>query len=91
MYLIARIPNRGVLIKSAGRVSADPVTGQLTTSFEETPQLPFSSFTLSFRQGQTSPLVTPPTCNTTPGYAVDAVMSPWATPSQELSVLGLSS
>ncbi len=75
LYVVARIPNRGVIVKSAGKVEADPITGRLTTIFEELPQLPFTTFTLSFSQGQTSPLVTPPVCGS---YTAKAELTPWS-------------
>ena len=54
LYLVARNPELGVLIKQALKVAPDPVTGQLTTEVDNVPQLPFSHFHLSFRQGQRS-------------------------------------
>jgi hypothetical protein len=77
LYLIAREPEIGVLIKQALEVRPDPATGQLTTEVDEVPQLPFSHFHLSFRQGQRSPLVTPPACGP---YAVKAKLYPWSNP-----------
>ena len=62
VYLVARIPDRGVVVKIAGRVQPDALTGRLLTTFEDNPQLPFSDLDLSFRQGQTSPFVTPDAC-----------------------------
>lgn len=75
LYVIARIPDRGVIVASAGKVTANPVTGQLRTVFEDLPQLPFTTFTLSFRQGQTSPLVSPPACGQ---YSATAELTPWS-------------
>jgi hypothetical protein len=79
LYMIARNPELGVLVRSAGKVEPNPVTGQLTTTFDEIPQLPFSHFQLSFRQGQRSPLVTPPTCGT---YTVKADLYPYSNPTE---------
>lgn len=66
VYLVLRIPNRGVIVKLAGEVSTDPATGQLVTTFGEPPyeipQLPVSEFRLHFREGPRSPLVTPERC-----------------------------
>lgn len=75
LYLVARAPESGVIVKLAGEVIPNPVTGQLVTTFEETPQLPFSSFKLHFREGGRAPLVTPPTCGT---YQMFASMVPWS-------------
>jgi uncharacterized repeat protein (TIGR01451 family) len=79
LYLIARIPNRGVVVAAAGEVHSDPLSGQLTTSFRENPQLPFSEFNLGFRQGATSPLVTPPICGS---FSAVADLTPWSVPDQ---------
>ncbi len=79
LYLIARIPNRGVVVAAAGEVHSDPVSGRLTTTFAENPKLPFSDFTLSFRQGATSPLVTPPVCGS---FTTEADLTPWSVPDQ---------
>jgi hypothetical protein len=75
LYIVARVPERGILVKLAGKVSPDPRTGQLLTTFDEVPQLPFSSFDLSFREGGRAPLVTPPACGS---YDVVAKFVPWS-------------
>jgi hypothetical protein len=75
LYMVARIPDRGILIKQAGKVTPDPVTGQLTTTFDDLPQLPFSSFDLEFRPGGRAPLVTPPACG---NYDVVTRFTPWS-------------
>lgn len=75
LYIVAKIPDRGILIKQAAKVVADPVTGQLTTTSDDLPPLPFSSFKLQFRPGGRAPLVTPPTCGE---YEVTARFTPWS-------------
>ena len=88
LYVVARFPVRGVVVKVAGKVEANPVTGRLVTTFEGVPSLkgpsleglppvPFSLFTFQFHQGQTSPLVTPPACGS---YEVTAGLTPWSDP-----------
>ena len=62
LYIVARVPERGVIIKIAGKVVPDPVTGQLVTTFDNLPPVQFSKFTLNFREGARAPLVTPQTC-----------------------------
>ena len=49
LYMVLKIPDRGVLVKLAGKVTLDPQTGQLTTVFDDIPQLPVASFKLHFR------------------------------------------
>jgi hypothetical protein len=75
LYMVARAPGAGVLIKQAGRIDPDPVTGKLTTTFDDIPQLPFSAFDLQFRPGGRAPLVTPPACGS---YDVVARFVPWS-------------
>jgi hypothetical protein len=77
LYMVAKNPALGVLIRSAGKVDPNPVSGQLVTTFDNIPQLPFSHFHLSFRQGQRSPLVTPPDCGS---YTVNADLYPYSDP-----------
>ena len=91
LYLVARIPNRGVLIKVPGLVSLNETTGQITTTFGlpnklepaghelegGLPPLPFTVATFQFNQGPNAPLITPPTCG---DYTVTAQLTPWSDP-----------
>jgi hypothetical protein len=52
----------GVKIKLAGHVETDPVTGQVTATFDNNPQLPFSEFHLDFFGGPGGILVNPNGC-----------------------------
>jgi hypothetical protein len=67
-----------VLVKQAGRVDIDPTTGQLTTTFDALPPLPYSSFELNLREGPRAPLTTPLTCGT---YQTIAQLYPFSEPS----------
>src|SRR3954454_22023731 len=62
LYLVAKQPQRGILVKVAGKVDADPVPSRLTATFDRLPQLPYSSLAIHFREGQRSPLATPTQC-----------------------------
>jgi hypothetical protein len=74
VYLVAKAPTRGILVKVAGELHPDPATGRLTASFEDLPQLPYSELAVHFREGQRAPLVTPPAC----GAATTAIeLTPW--------------
>ena len=84
LYLVAKIPDRGIIVRSAGKVEPNPITGQLTTTFDENPQLPFSDFALSFHQSSASPLVTPPACG---AYTATAQFTPWSDLSALIPVL----
>jgi len=82
LYVVAKSPETGVLIKLAGKVTPDPVTGQLVTTFENNPELPFDHFNFHFREGQQAPLVSPATCG---AYAVQAALTPWSDPTATLT------
>ena len=84
LYVVAKDPARALLIKVAGKIEPNPVTGQLTTTFENTPQQPFSRFTLKFRPGATAPLVSPPACG---AYSTQAVLTPWSQPLEPRALL----
>jgi hypothetical protein len=82
LYIVAKNPETGVLIKQAGRVVPNPVTGQLTTIFENIPQLPFNHFNFHFREGAQAPLISPPACGT---YTTQAQLTPWSAPMSSVS------
>jgi hypothetical protein len=82
LYIVAKNPENGILIKLAGKVDRNPVTGQLTTTFENNPQLPFDHFNFHFREGQQAPLITPPACGT---YTTQALLTPWSAPLASLT------
>lgn len=60
IFLTATDP--GVKVKLRGQIKADPNTGQLTTTFLDNPQIPFSKLSLKFKDGDRAPLVNPTTC-----------------------------
>jgi hypothetical protein len=62
LYMVIRNERYGVLVKQAGKVEPNLLTGRLYSRFDDIPQLPFSDFNVSFRAGPRSPLSTPPTC-----------------------------
>src|SRR6185436_19198058 len=51
-------------LKLVGGVTLNASTGQVTTSFQDLPQLPFTTFNLTFQGGDLSVLVNPQTCGT---------------------------
>ena len=74
VYLVAKDPGRGLLVKVAGEVRADPGTGDLTASFDRLPRLPYSKLDIHFREGQRSPLATPSECGR---LSTEADFTPW--------------
>jgi hypothetical protein len=64
----------GTAVKILGSVHADPVTGQLVTSFENLPQTPFQRFRLHFFGSERGLLATPTQCGT---YPVNSTFTPW--------------
>jgi hypothetical protein len=83
MYFVIRNPHLGVIVKLPVLVEPDPRTGQLVVTLDNNPQLPFSKFQAHLRAGERAALVTPPACGT---YSVDTVLTPWANPSQPVTV-----
>jgi hypothetical protein len=85
IYIVVDDARSGIVAKLAGRVEPDPATGQLTTRFEENPQLPLENVRLKLFSGSRAPLQTPPTCAT---YTSASTLTPWAAP--DLPDVGLT-
>ena len=73
LYLIVKGP--GFYLKLPGKVSTDPQTGQVSVSFEETPQLPFEELRMNLKTGPRAPLTMPSSCGT---YAIKTEITPWS-------------
>ena len=81
LYVVVDDPATGVVVKLAGHVVPDPDTGQLVTTFDENPQVPFSHFKLEFFQGADAALRTPSTCG---NYSTTSELTPWSAPDSGL-------
>jgi hypothetical protein len=77
LYMEVVDPVTGIDVKLPGKVEADPVTGQLTSTFDETPQLPFSNLHLQLKSGPRAALRTPATCGS---YTTTSSLTPWSAP-----------
>lgn len=87
LYIVAEDPVSGTLIKIPGRVipcehAGEVVAGvscgaagQLISTFEDTPQLPFEDLELHFFGGASAPLATPALCGS---YTTNAIFAPWS-------------
>ena len=73
--LFVDVPVPGVHLKLTGRVTLNASNGQVTTVFQDLPQLPFTSFNLTFQGGPRSVLVTPQACGT---HTLTAELVPYA-------------
>jgi hypothetical protein len=73
-YLVAKSPQRGVMIKLAGKIELDPTDGTVTGVFDNLPQLPYTDLEVAFKSGQRSFFITPPECGYVP-TTIEAL--PW--------------
>ena len=74
------VAGSGAIVKLAGNVSVNPTTGQITASFRENPQIPFSAFRLHFTGGPRAALANPQACGTASATADFSAWSAPATP-----------
>jgi hypothetical protein len=90
LQLLVAASGEGVNLKLIGTVHLNERTGQLTATFNGTPQdpgtpdAPLTEFVLSFSGGAQAALVTPPTCGV---YSSTADFTPWASPFVESALL----
>ena len=73
IYLLAA--GYGLSVRLAGTVTPDPVTGQLSTTFTENPQVPFEDLKLDLFGGPRAALSTPPACGT---YTTTSQLVPYS-------------
>jgi hypothetical protein len=75
MYIEAKDPISGALVKLPGKVTLDQSTGRISARFEDTPQLAFEDAEIHLFGGQRAPLATPNRCGT---YTTEATYTPWS-------------
>ncbi|MGA8364244.1 MAG: hypothetical protein WB709_06960 [Solirubrobacteraceae bacterium] len=75
IYLLARDPVSGVVLKLAGEVALNKDTGQLVTTFKNTPPLPFENLRMHFFGESRAPLGTPSSCGP---HTTQATFAPWS-------------
>jgi hypothetical protein len=75
IYLVIHDEQSGVNIVLPGQIHTDPNTGQITTTFNGEPQLPFGELHLDLKSGPRAPLTTPDSCGT---YTTHTVFTGWS-------------
>ncbi len=75
LYLLAEAPQAGVRVKLAGEVQVSQSTGQLVSTFRNTPELPFTQLHIHFFGGGRASLTTPPVCG---GATTTSEFVPWS-------------
>jgi len=85
IFVLVESTRYDISARLLGKVSADPQTGQLTTTFDDAalgsvpipglPQVPFKSFRFKFNGGARAPLTSPPTCGP---HKTTTQMTPWS-------------
>jgi hypothetical protein len=76
IFIDAESARYGISVRLEGHVSANPITGRLTTTFSENPQLPFSDLILTLEGGAKAPLANPLVCGPA---TTNAILTPYAT------------
>jgi hypothetical protein len=99
MYIVAEDPVSGSLVKIAGKITlcghtleeigglACEAPGQIITTFENSPQVPFEDAEVHFFGGERAPLSTPAHCGT---YTTTAAFTPWSAAPGEPPVIATS-
>jgi hypothetical protein len=85
LFILAQ--GSGDRVKLVGEVTIDPVSGQITSSFENLPQQPFTEFEINLRGGDRAILENPRSCGTHSGSSeLGGHSGAVATPSVQLDM-----
>ncbi len=81
----------GIEIRLQGTITADPSTGQLTTVFDNSPQVPFDDLVLTLNGGSGAVLASPLSCGSGSAMQATSAITPWsgtpaATPTASITV-----
>ncbi len=78
------LAGHGVFIKIEGTVELNPVTGQVTTTFDKNPELPFSELKVQLNGGSRATVANPSVCANAQGapiqYSAESELTPWTSP-----------
>jgi hypothetical protein len=69
IYVVANSEEFGISVRLLGETIPNPVTGQVTTFFNNPPEQPFTSLTLKFERGVLAPVANPLLCGNAGGTA----------------------
>jgi hypothetical protein len=77
LYLELEAPGAGVVVKLPGEAMVDPVTGQVTTVFDQIPQFPVEDTVIETTGGPRAPFANPQACG---AAASTGDVTPWSSP-----------
>jgi hypothetical protein len=80
VYLVVEDEKTGIVAKLAGEGELDPQTGQITTYFEENPEMPLEDIKVHIFGGDRGAFITPSTCGK---YTTESDLVPWSAPEGE--------
>jgi hypothetical protein len=79
LYIVAEDPAAGIRVKLAGQTELEPQTGRVTSTFQDTPQVPFEELSVELSGGPRASLSTPSSCGSSP---IEASFLAWSAESE---------